>query len=129
MDEDVQPAPTRSHLIEYRLELPRRGYVHCSGDRSLQVSSKRLNKAARLFIQPGNRQISAERTKGLGAAIGDRVFVSDPKDKRLFPLEHRAQLQVVHGSSAFQLSDGVAALRRAAATITATAHEARRLRS
>src|SRR5215472_18187637 len=96
MDENVQPTPIQSHLVEYCLELSRCGYIHRSGDRGLQILSKRLNKAARLLIQPGNREIRADRTKGLGAAVGDRVLVGDAKDKRLFPLEHRAQLYVAH---------------------------------
>ncbi len=91
VDQNIEPAPLRTDLVEHRLQLPGNGDVDLADNRRLELARKRLDMLSRLFVQPRNGELGAGRPKGLRASVGDRIFVGHADNQRLLSRKDRAE--------------------------------------
>src|SRR5262245_36903061 len=92
IQQEVELAPLLPDVLEHLLHLPFDGDIEWQEDRSLQILGERLDMLLRLLVQIGDRQLSAQRAKSLGAAPGNRLVVGDADDQSLASLERNLGL-------------------------------------
>ena len=73
--------------FEHCFHLAGRADVERHEDRSVELARERLDIFFGLVIEIGDRDLSAERPKCLGAAPGDRLLVCDPDDETLLAVK------------------------------------------
>ena len=87
MQQEVELAPFLLDSFEHLLHLALDHDVQRHEDRRLQCLRERLDMLLGAFVQIGDGEIGPERTKGLGAAPGDRLVVGDADDQALLALQ------------------------------------------
>ena len=87
MKQEVELAPLLLNALEHLFDLAFDHDVERHEDRRLQRLGQRLDVLLGLFVQIGDGEVGAERTKRLGAAPCDRLIVGNADDQPLLAFE------------------------------------------
>src|SRR6266481_387610 len=109
MQQKVKLAPFLLDVLKYLFHLPFDSHVKRQEDWSFQVLGEWLDMLLRPLVQIGDRKLSSQRAKSLGAAPGDRLVVGNADDQSLASLERNLGLGKygdVHDALSFAWVDG-----------------------
>ena len=81
MDQVIHLAPLLPDLFKHRLGLAFDADIERHEDRRFELFRQRLDKALRLLVQIGHRDLGTECAEGAGATPGDRLIVGDADDQ------------------------------------------------